>query len=399
MSAAGSGSGGAASMTPVTMCANPGQIMPGQSPIRRLNRFEYNNTVSDLLVDASSPADAFPLEEQSAFDNDANVLRVSRLLVEGYLAAAETLANTALGKSSTVPCAASATTADAQESCAGQFIDTLGAKAYRRPLTTDERTRLLGTYHSARAFLDFSPSLSTLLETMLMSPQFLYRIEGGTAVDANPAVLKVDSWGLASRLSYFLWGSMPDAQLMASAQGGQLTTPADVRREAERMYATDRTRVMVRHFTRYWLELNNVDQQGKDATLFPDYTPDIGSLMRTQTETFAEHLYMDGGGTFGALFTAPYTYMNQTLAKFMGATGPTGAAFERVELDPSKHAGVLTEPAFLSYNATVDRTHPILRGVFVLRKLLCNPVGSPPPGIVDGTKAVTDPNATMRDRL
>jgi hypothetical protein len=286
----------------------------------------------------------------------------------------------------------------AQEQCAGQLIDTLGMKAYRRPVTADERTRLVGTFRSARAFLDFKASVSTMLETMLMSPQFLYRIESGTPVDGNPGVLKVDPWGLASRLSYFLWGSMPDDALLNAAKGGQLVTAADVRREAERMYNDKQTRSVVKHFTRYWLELTNVDQQGKDATLFPDYKAAIGTLMRTQTETFAEHLYFDGGGTLNTLLTAPYTYMNQTLAKFMGVTGPTSDAFERVELDPTKHAGVLTEPAFLSYNATVDKTHPILRSVFVMRKLLCNPVGAPPPGVVNGTDSA-GPDANQRQRL
>jgi hypothetical protein len=257
----------------------------------------------------------------------------------------------------------------------------------------------MATFRTARGFLDFSGAARMVFETMLMSPQFLYRIETGSPVDGSPGVLKVNPWGLASRLSYFLWGSTPDDTLLKAAQDGKLVTAADVRREAERMYGSPRSRTVVRRFTRFWLDLNNVDQQGKDATLFPDYTPAIGALMRTQTETLAEHLYFDGGGTLGEMLTAPYSYMNNTLAKFLGATGPTGAAFEKVQLDPAKHAGVLTEPAFLSYNATVDKTHPILRGVAVMRKFLCNPPPDPPPGIVDGTGTVTDPNATQRDRL
>lgn len=376
-------------------------MAPGQSPVRRLNRFEYNNTISDLLKDDSAPADAFPLEESSAFDNDANVLRVSRLLVEGYLDAARTLSTTVLAKPDTLSCAASAATADTatQEKCAGQLIDTWGPKVYRRPVAADERTRLMTAFRTARGFLDFSGAARTVFETMLMSPQFLYRIETGTPVDGSPGVLKVNPWGLASRLSYFIWGSTPDDTLLKAAQDGRLATAADVRREAERMYGTPRSRTVVRRFTRFWLDLNNVDQQGKDATLFPDYTPAIGALMRTQSETLAEHLYFDNGGTLGEMLTAPYSYMNQTLAKFLGVSGPTGTAFEKVQLDPAKHSGVLTEPAFLSYNATVDRTHPILRGVFVMRKLLCTPPPDPPAGIVDGTGTVTDPNATQRDRL
>jgi Protein of unknown function (DUF1592)/Protein of unknown function (DUF1588)/Protein of unknown function (DUF1587)/Protein of unknown function (DUF1595)/Protein of unknown function (DUF1585) len=395
------GNGGVVPPPTANECADAKTLNPGPSPVRRLNRFEYNNTIADLLGDDSAPANEFPLEEQSSFDNDATVLRVSRLLAESYLASGEQLAKTALGKATTLPCAATAAGGDmaAQEQCAGTLIDSLGGKAFRRPVAAAEKTRLLGVFRSARAFLDFQASLSTLLETLLSSPQFLYRIESGTPVEGSPGILRVDPWGLASRLSFFLWGSMPDSALLQAAQDGRLVTPADVRREAERMYGSPRSRVVVRHFTRHWLELTTVDQQGKDAKLFPDYTPAIGTLMRTQTETFAEHLYFDGAGTVSGLLSAPYTFMNQPLAKFLGVTGPASDKFERVELDPAKSAGVLTQPAFLSYNATVDRTHPILRGVFVMRKLLCSPPPSPPPGLVDGTDNAHVENPTQRERL
>ena len=154
---------------------------------------------------------------------------------------------------------------------------------------------------------------------MLLSPQFLYRLENGTAVKGTSGVLAVDSWGLASRLSYFLWASMPDDALTTAASSGKLTSAADVRAQAERMYTSDKTRAVVRHFNRYWLDIGGVDTQRKDATLFPDYSATMGTLFRTQTETFAEHLYFDGGGTLKELLTAPYTYMNKPLAQFLGA--------------------------------------------------------------------------------
>jgi hypothetical protein len=118
-----------------------------------------------------------------------------------------------------------------------------------------------------------------------------------------------------------------------------------------------------------------------------------------QTETFTENLYFTAGGKLSELFTAPYTYMNQQLAKFFGVSGPTGATFERVNLDPAKHAGVLTEASLMAHNATSNRTHPILRGVFVRRKVLCDAIPDPPAGITDGRATVVDPNATERERL
>jgi hypothetical protein len=375
-------------------CSTPG-IAPGPSPLRRLTRFEYNNTVHDLLQDASAPANAFPLEE-------AGAERVPLLLAEGYLAAAEKLAGNVLADlPRRLACATAAAAGDmaAQEACAQQLVDQLGPKAYRRPLTTDERERLVATFRAGRAFLDFESSIGAVLESMLLSPQFLYRVESGTAVDGNPSVLRVDAWGMASRLSYFMWASMPDDALLAAAEEGRLATAADVRREAERMYGSDRSRAVVRYFNRLWLELSGVDEQHKDPDTYPDYTDDIGPLLRIQTETFAENLYFTPGGTLNELFTAPYTYMNQQLARFFGVSGPTGDTFEKVDLDPAKHAGVLTEASLMSHFATADRTHPILRGVFVRRHVLCDELPDPPAGITDGRATVVDPNATERERL
>jgi hypothetical protein len=165
------------------------------------------------------------------------------------------------------------------------------------------------------------------------------------------------------------------------------------------MYGSARSRAVVRYFNRLWLELSGIDEQRKDATKFPDYTDEIGPLLRMQTETFTENLYFTPGGKLSELFSAPYTYMNQPLAKFFGVSGPTGAMFEKVNLDPAKHAGVLTEASVMAHNATSDRTHPILRGVFVRRKVLCHEIPDPPAGITDGRATVVDPNATERERL
>jgi hypothetical protein len=192
---------------------------------------------------------------------------------------------------------------------------------------------------------------------------------------------------------------MPDDALTTAASSGKLSTAADVRAQAERMYASDKTRAVVRHFNRYWLDIGGVDTQRKDATLFPDYSASMGTLFRTQTETFAEHLYFDGGGTLKELLTAPYTYMNKPLAQFFGATGPTDDKFVKVNLDPTRRAGVLTDPSVLSWSASADRPDSILRGVFIRSKIFCDPPPAPPPNVVDSRGTVTDPNATERDRL
>jgi len=383
-----------------------GSILPGPSPLRRLTRFEYNNTLRDLLGDTTAPGNRLPLEEQSlGFDNDANVLKVSRLLAEAYVGATQLLADAAVPELGTwVSCAAQAQAPGSDpvqaEQCASQFIDAFGPRAYRRALAPEERARMLALYTSARQSFDFNGAVGAVIEAMLLSPQFLYRLESTLPVAGNPNVLAVDSWGLASRLSYFLWGSMPDPALFDVVRAGQLVTAADVRAQAERMFDDPRTRSVVRHFNRYWLDIGGVDGQTKDAALFPDYTSAIGPLLRQQTENFVEHVYFGGAGTLNDLLTAPYTFMNGPLATFHGlSNGPTGEAFVKVDLDPTRHSGVLTEPSILSWNATADRTHPILRGVFIRRKFLCQEPPPPPPGVVDSRGTIADPNATERERL
>ncbi len=400
--AAGAGGGGTAAVPDPTN-SDCQALSPGPSPLRRLTRFEYNNTVADLLGDSSAPANRFPPEEQSlGFDNDANVLRVPAVLAEGYVTAADDLSQVALANlASFTGCnpADFVGNRPAETACVKALVTRFGERAFRRPVTVDEQTRFQELFETARARFEFRDALDTVLQTMLLAPQFLYRVENGSPVPAAPGVEAVDEWGRASRLSYFLWGSMPDAALFDAARAGTLQTSAQVRAQAERMFQDPRTRTVVGHFHDYWLGLLKIDGQGKDPALFPDYTAQIGPLLRRQTEAFAEYLYFDSPGDLTTLLTAPFTLMNGPLAKYFGVSGPTGDAFVRVELDPTRYAGVVTQPSILSWNATANRTHPILRGKFVREKLLCSSLPSPPNNIIDQRDSVTDPNATERERL
>ncbi len=378
-------------------------LSPGPSPLRRLTRFEYNNTVADLLGDTTRPAERFPPEEQAlGFDNDTTVLRVPILLAESYVAAAQDLSSRALGNvSGLTGCDPAALAGDTgrELACAGAFINSFGERAYRRPLLADESARLLSLYRTARAEFDFSSAIGAIIETVLLAPQFMYRVEFGAAVENLPGVEAVDSWGVASRLSYFLWGSMPDATLLDAARSDSLRTREQVLVQARRMFDHARTRGVVRHFHDYWLGLLAIDGQGKDTALFPDYTPQIGSLLRRQTEAFAEYNYFQGNGDLTSLLTAPFNMMNETLAAYYGVTGPVGDELVKLDLDPTRHAGLITQASMLSWNATANRTHPILRGRFIREKLFCSTPPDPPDDIVDTRDTVDDPNATERERL
>ena len=209
-------------------------IQPGPSPMRRLTRFEYNNTVRDLLGDTTRPADAFPPEEiGNGFGNDANALTVSRLLAEQYVSAAKGIAERLLADTARYAATLGCDPASAEDACAQSFIETFGARAYRRSLSSAEKDRLWALYEQMRGLsLDFNVAIGAVVQAMLQAPAFLYRVEFGVPIADTTSVVRVDHFEMASRLSYFLWGTMPDALLFAAAQAGQLGTPAEVRAQA-----------------------------------------------------------------------------------------------------------------------------------------------------------------------
>lgn len=373
---------------------------PGPSPLRRLTRFEYNNTVHELLGDDRALANRFPPEEGSlGFDNDANALRVSRLLAEEYLNAARDLAEKAVERMPALLGCDPGATATTEEACLRKFVAGFGARAFRRPLDADETTHMVTQYRSARADMDVRASFALVIQSFLIAPQFLYRPE----LSSPPgAVVKVAPFELASRLSYLFWGSMPDQEMFEAARMGKLTTAAEVRAQADRLLKDPRARPAVRHFHRLWLDLNAADGVQKDPMLFPGFTAEIGSLLRQETEAFIEDVLFAGDGKLQTLLEAPHTMLNAKLASFYGIkNGPTGTAFARVALDPKQRAGLITHASILSALATGNRTHPIQRGIFVRRQFLCSPPPDPPPGATAETPAtrMLSPTATARERL
>src|SRR5579863_5916561 len=184
-----------------------GQINPGRAPLRRLNQFEYNNTIRDLLGETTRYADGFPPDEQGGgFSNNADALVVSHLLAESYASAAQAMAATAVTRLSALnPCDVTTT---GEDSCAQQFIVTFGKRAFRRPITSDETTRFLALYTTGRMGGTYADGISVVIEMMLQSPHFIYRVEPAPALAAGAAPVPVTPYELATRLSYFIWGSM-----------------------------------------------------------------------------------------------------------------------------------------------------------------------------------------------
>jgi hypothetical protein len=405
--AAGSATGGAApgatgaagtAGTPVTSPSDCSVVHPGPSRVRRLNRFEYDNTVADLLGDTSRPARQFPTEERShlGLDNDAGSLTVSPVLVEQYQLAAERLAATAVAQpGALLDCDPVSV---GEEACAQRFIAHFGAKAFRRPLAEDESARLLGVYHAGRAE-DFVTGIRLVIEAVLQSPAFLYRVEfGATPASGGREPVRLTSWEMASRLSYLLWQSMPDEALREAAGQDALTSAAAITAQVERLLGDPRARKMVEHFHDVWLALDRYAAIEKDPQIFPTFTAEIAGLMAQETRTFLDHLVWDGEGDVSSMFTAPYSFMNQKLLDYYGGKGVTGDAFVKVELDPMQRLGLLTQGGLLASLAKANQTGPVQRVKFIREQFLCMEMPPPPAG-VDIKVPDLSPTLSTRERV
>jgi hypothetical protein len=371
-----------------------GRLDPGSAPIRRMTRFEYNNTIRDLLGDTTSPAAGFGAEEEAlGFNNNAANLVTSATLAEKYMLAAEGIAVRAADPmSGKIGC----TTAD--DACARQFIAQFGKRAFRRPLTTEESNMFFGWFDTGRTGSDFRSGIQMVIETALQSPPFLYRVEFGLAPKPGEKLVRVDAWETASRLSYLIWGSMPDDALFAAADAGQLVTSTDVAAEARRMLDDPKARQAIGNFHEQWLDYNRLASVGKDAALFPEWSTAVGDLMHEETAAFIEDVIFEGTGDLTSLLTAPYTFMNADLAKFYGVPGPAGQAFVKVQLDPAQRAGIMTLGSLLTINAHSNQTSPVHRGKLVRELLLCDQMPPPPPDVMI-TAPEPDPKSTARERF
>jgi Protein of unknown function (DUF1592)/Protein of unknown function (DUF1588)/Protein of unknown function (DUF1587)/Protein of unknown function (DUF1595)/Protein of unknown function (DUF1585) len=373
-------------------CRNAG-AQPGASPLRRLNRVEYNNTVRDLLNDATGPASQFPDEEIAlGFTNNADAQSVSGLLIEGYESAASSLATAAIANLPKLLACDPA--AAGEDKCVRDFLPVFGQKAYRRPLDAGEVDRLFAFYTTSKQSYDFPTAVRLTVQAILEMPQFIYRVE----VSGAQTVSKPTGYEIASRLSYLMWGSMPDAALFDAAATGKLDTAEGIRAQAERLLASPHAQQSVATFFAQWMDLDRLGKVDKDATIFPKFTKDMRGLLRKETELFVDDVVFGSAGGMNALLLGNYTFMNKDLAAFYGKTGPAGATFEKVMLDSTRQTGFLTQAGLLAASAKVNQTSPVQRGLFVREKLLCNPP-PPPPANVNATPPALDPTLSTRQRF
>lgn len=389
-----------------SQACNGSDAVPSGRPLRRLTRFEYNQTVRDLLGDTTSPANALPSEDLgNGFGNDTVRQSVSSLLAEQYSTVAEEVAGRFFAAPAEVsrfaPCVSEmgeSSALSAETECAREFLEALTLRAYRRPPTPEELNVLLALQQELRTTTSFSDSLAGVTEAILQSPDFLYRVEHGE--DDGAGRRRPTGYEMASRLSYFLWGTMPDDDLFAAAASGELATPEGVLAHATRMLESDRARTMVRFFFDNLLPISALSSLERDAEHFPTFSASVGALLREETQTFLAHTIFEGSGSWHEVLTAPFTYVNAPLAAYYGIEGVTGETFQRVDLDTSKRLGLLTQGGVVAGTIHSNETNPVVRGSFIVQKLMCIPIPLPTGDILAEIKPPDpDSGATARERF
>ncbi len=367
-------------------------LHPGPSPLRRLTRDEYDATVAELANDTSNPGREFPPEARAlGFYNIADAQSITSLHAEAYKTAAEGIAERA-----TANVQALLGCSESDGACVDGFVQRFGTRAYRRPLAAEESARLRQVYAWGQQNTSALDGVRMVIEVLLQSPDFLYRPELGAAA-AAPGVLHLSSYEMATRLSYLLRGSMPDQTLLDEAAANRLQTAEQIRAQAERLLGDARARETFKSFHRQWLDLDRTSTLERDATVYSGYTEAIPDLWKRETEAFIDHVIFEDGGQLSTLLTAPYTFVNATLASFYGLTA-TGDAFSKVATNPAQRKGLLTQGSLLALYAQPLQTSPVHRGKFIRESFLCQFLPPPPADLVI-TPPELNPNLTTRERF
>jgi hypothetical protein len=358
--------------------------VPVASRVLRLSYPDYDRTLTALLQQTVSVSGNFPAEQPNLGPyEDLGARRVNEQLHNEFVRAAETLAAQLVSDSTAFGRVVGCTAAGAQ--CRDSFIDSFGQRAFRRPLSDTEKTRYRALFDRGPELVQSGDALKDgvrlVVQAMLQSPKFLYRVEVGEGTSDGQGVPLTD-YEVATRLSYLFWGTLPDAELFQAAGSGQLSTAAGIAAQAKRLAASPTVVQRVLDFHERWLQVEDVRSVSKDATQFPQFTPALIAAMTEETRRFVEEVTLTQNGAVRALLTAPIGFVNDDLARVYGLSGSFGPELRRVEFDGStERLGLLTQGTFLSsHSSASNRTSPILRGVFVLRRLACQDVQPPPPG-------------------
>lgn len=367
----GSDSGGPAD-DPSTDCAGVGA---GLGPMRRLTKVQYENTVRDLFGGAVEPGPTFPasvIHEEYSNNPAANVVSLSA--AEDIMLAAEHAGQQVVdaidGAGGIIEC-------EPGPACAEAFIDDFGRRAFRRPLTAEERQALLDLYTQVEAEAGFADGIGTVVTVVLQAPQLLYLQEFGVG-EVEPGVVELSDHELAARLSYLLWDTTPDDELLELADAGLLHEDDELRAQAERLLADHaQSGPALDRFFREWMRFDGVPAFDKDPALFPGYDDALAAAMDEELTRFVDGVLRSDAPTLRTLLTSSATEVDATLAAFYGVDAPADG-WAPTTLPSAERPGLLSRPALLAEHSTASSSAPIFRGRLVRTQLLCDVIPPPP---------------------
>jgi len=287
-----------------------------------------------------------------------------------------------------------------EEPCAREIVERLATEAYRRPISNQELSGLMWFYQQGATIGGFERGVRDALEAVLSSPFFTLRLERTPENVAPGQTYAVDDMDLASRLSFFLWGTPPDAELREVARAGRLSDPNELERQARRMLQDPRANALATRFAAQWLRLQDLYRVRPDPNFYPDFDQNLADAMHRETETFFNHLVRENKDIL-ELFTADYTFVNQRLAAHYGIPGVAGDEFQRVNYPAgSGRTGILGHGSVLVLTSLANRTSPVLRGKWIMEVLMGTPAPPPPPNVpaLEESTEGDDPSRVMTTR-
>jgi hypothetical protein len=287
----------------------------------------------------------------------------------------------------------------AEEPCANKIITALARRAYRRPVTAADTTPLMRLFAAGRKDGgSFDAGIETALRAILVAPAFLFRVERDPAPATPGAVHRISDLELASRLSFFLWSSIPDDDLLHLAERGKLHEPATLNAQVIRMLADPKAKALVENFAGQWLELRNVPALRPDPDKFPNFDDALREALRRESESFFQYIIHEDRSVLDFL-DADYTFLNDRLARHYGIEGVHGGWFRKVALQNAERGGILTQGSVLAVTSQPTRTSPVLRGKWILENVLGAPPPPPPPDVPPLAEAASGSPRNMREQL
>ncbi|RKG83561.1 DUF1592 domain-containing protein [Corallococcus terminator] len=363
--------------------------------VRRLTREEFNKSASSVLGTPVDIAQGFAAEDTILGFSTHERLQVTSLLADQIDTAALTLAEDGKSQLSDFYTCPKTVTAD---DCAKSFIQRVGQRAFRRPVTAEEEADLLALFNAGKQGGNMSTGAELVLQALFSSASFLYRTELGPDTARKGQVVELTAYEVASELSFMVTGGPPDATLLAAAQAGTLSSPDEREKHARRLLQTPEARLKLRQFFIEWLGINGLNKVNKNNQVYPDYSVEFRDSMVRERNAFIDSIVKDHAGSVEELLTANYSYVDETLANFYGGLDRTNVDDEgmgRVTLPPNR-LGIITQAGVMSTYAHFDSSSPIKRGKFVLTRLLCRTVPAPPANVSTIPPAVSE-NATTRE--